>query len=222
MDKYDNILDFYLLATKLKTVVRSGWNENHWNIKAERLESIAEHVYGTCILAIAINSEFPHNIDINKVIKMLVLHEIGEAIIGDITPTDGITPEEKERMEHEAMAEVLSSLEEKDELLKLLLEFDAHETNESIFAARIDKMEADIQAKIYQEMGLYDQEYWNEFIDKTPRLKKLHEEGVENKMFNYWYIYDRAILGNDEAFLGLQDKLKDEEVLKRKREKNER
>ena len=68
-------------------------------------------------------------------------------------------------------------------------------------------------------MNIYS---WNEFIDKTPRLKKLHDEGVENKMFNYWYIYDRAILGNDEAFLGLQDKLKDEEVLKRKREKNER
>ncbi len=221
MDKYDNILDFYLLATKLKTVVRSGWNENHWNIKAERLESIAEHVYGTCILAIAINSEFPHNIDINKVIKMLVLHEIGEAIIGDITPTDGITPEEKERMEHEAMAEVLSSLEEKDELLKLLLEFDAHETEESKFAARIDKMEADIQAKIYQEQGLYDQEHWDKFIDKTPRLKKLHDEGVENKMFNYWYIYDRPLMGDDEAFLGLQDKLKNEEVLKRRRKKNE-
>ena len=161
MDKYDNVLDFYLLATRLKNVIRSGWNSSHWNINADRLESIAEHVYGTCILAIAINSEFPHDIDINKVVKMLVLHEIGEAIIGYITPTDGIIPEEKERMEHEAMAEVLSPLKEKDELLSLLLEFDAHETNESKFAARIDKMEADIQAKIYQEQGLYDQEYWN-------------------------------------------------------------
>ena len=219
MDKFDNVLDFYLLATKLKTVVRSGWNSKHWNISAERLESIAEHIYGTCILAIAIQSEFPHDIDINKVVKMLVLHEIGETIIGDITPTDNVTPEEKERIEHEAMAEALSPLADKEELLKLVYEFDAHETNESKFATMIDKMEADIQAKVYQEQGLYDQYYWDRFIDSVPRLKKLHDEGVENKMFNYWYIYDREKMGDDEAFLGLQDKLKNEDILTRKREK---
>lgn len=218
MDKFDNILDFYLLATKLKTMIRSGWNENHWNIKADRLESIAEHVYGTCILAIAINSEFPHDININKVLKMLILHEIGETIIGDITPTDGITPEEKERLEHEAMAKVLEPLSEKEELLKLLLEFDEHKTPESLFAARIDKMEANIQAKVYQEKGLYDQNYWDSFVNSVPRLKKLHEDGVENKMFNYWYIYDRDVMGNDEAFLGLQDKVNDTNILKRKRD----
>ena len=38
-------------------------------------------------------------------------------------------------------------------------------------------------------------------------------------MFNYWYIYDRPKMGNDEAFLGLQDKLKNENILERKREK---
>ena len=219
MDKYDNVLDFYFLATRLKDVVRSGWNDSHWNIQAERLESIAEHVYGTCILAIGMQSEFPHDIDFNKTLKMLVLHEIGEAIIGDITPTDGYTEEEKERIEHEAMAQVLSTLNDKDELLNLLLEFDEHKTKESLFAAKIDKLEADIMAKKYQEQGFYNQECWDKFINKTPRLKKLHDEGVENKMFNYWYIYDRPKFVDDESFLGLQDKLKNEDVLSRKREK---
>lgn len=218
MDKFDNVLDFYLLATKLKNVIRSGWDSKHWNIKAERLESIAEHIYGTCILAIAMQSEFPHDIDINKVVKMLVLHEIGETIIGDITPTDGITPEEKERTEHLAMAEALSFLGDKEELLKLVYEFDAHETNESIFAARIDKLEADIQAKIYQEQGLYDQEYWDSFVEKNARLKFLHDRGMASKMFDYWYIYDRDRMGDDEAFKGMQDKVKDEYILKRRKD----
>ena len=218
MDKFDNVLDFYLLATKLKNVIRSGWDSKHWNIKAERLESIAEHIYGTCILAIAMQSEFPHDIDINKVVKMLVLHEIGETIIGDITPTDNITPEEKERTEHLAMAEALSFLGDKEELLKLVYEFDAHETNESIFAARIDKLEADIQAKIYQEQGLYDQEYWDSFVEKNARLKLLHDSGMASKMFDYWYIYDRDRMGDDEAFKGMQDKVKDEYILKRRKD----
>jgi len=218
MDKFDNVLDFYLLATKLKNVIRSGWDNKHWNIKAERLESIAEHIYGTCILAIAMQSEFPHDIDINKVVKMLVLHEIGETIIGDITPTDNITLEEKERIEHEAMAEALSSLNDKDELLKLVYEFDAHVTNESKFAFMIDKLEADIQAKIYQEKGCYNQDEWNAFANSIPRLKKLYDSGKASKMFDYWYIYDRPKMGDDEAFKGMQDKVNDEYILKRRKD----
>src|SRR5574344_788024 len=93
---------FYLLATQLKYKIRSGWDETHWNVSKERLESIAEHVYGTCILALSIDSEFETNLDINKVVKMLVIHELGEVFIGDITPFDNITPEEKMEKEHEA------------------------------------------------------------------------------------------------------------------------
>lgn len=71
---------FYLLATQLKYKIRSGWDKTHWNVSKERIESVAEHVYGTCILALSIYSNFEVNVDINKVIKMLVLHEIGEVI----------------------------------------------------------------------------------------------------------------------------------------------
>ena len=44
-EKIKNTMRFYLLATKLKYKIRSGWDEKHWNIKSERIESIAEHVY---------------------------------------------------------------------------------------------------------------------------------------------------------------------------------
>lgn len=93
--RLDDAMRFYLLATQLKYKIRSGWDETHWNVSKERLESIAEHVYGTCILALSIDSEFETNLDINKVVKMLVIHELGEVVIGDITPFDNITPEEK-------------------------------------------------------------------------------------------------------------------------------
>lgn len=99
-------------------------DETHWNVSKERLESIAEHVYGTCILAISIDSEFETYLNINKVIKMLAIHEIGEVVIGDITPFDNITHEEKMKIEHKAMKNVLGDLIKKDELYSLLLEFD--------------------------------------------------------------------------------------------------
>ena len=106
LDNYKSAINFYLLATKLKYKIRSGWDSKHWNIKSDRLESVAEHIYGTCILAIGLDSEFNLGIDLNKVIKMLVIHELGEVLIPDITPFDGITKEEKKQMEHEAFKKV--------------------------------------------------------------------------------------------------------------------
>ena len=83
--------------------IRSGWDKEHWNIKSERIESIAEHVYGTLILAISLDSEFEFNLDLDKVLKMLILHEIGEVIIGDITMFNGISKEEKEELKEEEL-----------------------------------------------------------------------------------------------------------------------
>src|SRR5574344_507425 len=99
-DRYADAMRFYLLATKLKYKLRSGWDSKHWNVSSERLESIAEHVYGTLILAMsldsamALESEFQSQINFDKVLRMLITHEIGEVLIGDITPFDNITPEQ--------------------------------------------------------------------------------------------------------------------------------
>ena len=70
-ERLKSIMSFYLLATRLKYKIRSGWDETHWNVSKERLESVAEHIYGTCILALSIDSEFETNLDIDKIIKML-------------------------------------------------------------------------------------------------------------------------------------------------------
>lgn len=90
-----NMIKFYLLATELKDKIRSGWKV--WNIDRSRVESVAEHIYGTCILAIGIDSEFDFKIDLQKVIMMIVLHEIEEIEIGDLTLFDKITKEEKRK-----------------------------------------------------------------------------------------------------------------------------
>ena len=61
----------------------------------ERLESVAEHIYGCLILAIAINSEYKLNLDMYKVLKMLTLHELEEVLMGDLTIRANITKEQK-------------------------------------------------------------------------------------------------------------------------------
>lgn len=208
-EKLRNSMRFYLLATQLKYKIRSGWDKTHWNVSKERIESIAEHVYGTCILALSIDSEFKTNLDINKVIKMLVLHELGEVIIGDITPFDNITPEEKMKKEHEAMREVIGDLVNQEEFLSLLFEFDEKKTKEAIFAHHCDKLEADIQAKVYQDMGcqhpLDEQE--DNVVFKSNKVQQMVKDGAQTA-FDIWYEWDKSLYYDDEGFARLLDYVK--------------
>mgnify|MGYP003307729239 FL=1 len=66
MIREKNVVDFYVLCNTLKNVVRSGWKI--WNVKKERLESIAEHIFGTQMLAVAMWSEYGYDIDLKKVL----------------------------------------------------------------------------------------------------------------------------------------------------------
>lgn len=208
--KLNDAMRFYLLATQLKYKIRSGWDETHWNVSKERLESIAEHVYGTCILALSIDSEFETNLNINKVVKMLVIHELGEVVIGDITPFDNITPEEKIEKEHEAIKEVLGDLIKKDEFYSLLLEFDDKKTKEAVFAHHCDKLEADIQAKVYQDMGCQHSldEQKNNVVFKSQRVQQMVKDGAKSA-FDIWYEWDKSLYFDDETFTNILDYVKE-------------
>lgn len=207
--KFQNAMRFYLLATQLKYKIRSGWDKNHWNVSKERIESIAEHVYGTCILAISIASEFECNIDLSKVLKMLVIHELGEVIIGDITPFDNVSKEEKLKTEHEAIVKVIGNLASKDELISLLFEFDKRKTKEAIFAYHCDKLEADIQSKVYQDMGYHhsldDQE--NNVVFKSAKVQQMLANGAQTA-FDIWYEWDKSIYNDAPVFAQMLDFLK--------------
>lgn len=207
--KLKNAMRFYLLATQLKYKIRSGWDEKHWNVSKERIESVAEHVYGTCILAISLDSEFECHIDVNKVIKMLVVHELGEVIIGDITPFDNVSKEEKLRREHEAIIKVIGDLVKKDELIALLHEFDERKTKESIFAYHCDKLEADIQSKVYQDRGCHHsldaQE--NNVVFNNSIAQQIVANGAKTA-FDIWYEWDKHIYADDEVFAQMLDFVK--------------
>ena len=93
MDRLKNVIDFYLITNELKNKVRTGWKE--LGISSERLESVAEHIYGCLMLAIAIGSEYDLELDMYKVIRMLSLHELEETFMKDYTLRDGISKNEK-------------------------------------------------------------------------------------------------------------------------------
>lgn len=153
MNREENVVNFYIICNKLKNVIRTGWID--WNVKRNRLESVAEHIYSTQMLAIAMKSEYGYDIDIMKVIYMLAIHELGETVIGNLTQFQ-ISREEKEIIEHEAVSKILEGLVDKEYIKELFLEFDSHETQESIFAYQCDKLECDLQSKLYDIEGCVD------------------------------------------------------------------
>ena len=152
-EKLENLVDFYVSTLSLKDIIRTGWDKEHWNVLKERLESVAEHTYSTMILAVGMHSVFDYrNIDIDKVIKMLLMHDLGEKIIGDIPEFDSRKNSKKER-ELLAFKEIVSSLPNKKEFVDLFIEFSEMETPESIYANLCDKMDCDIMAKVHEDNG---------------------------------------------------------------------
>ena len=153
MSKEQNVINYYVICNRLKNIIRTGWKD--WNVQRERIESVAEHIFGVQMLAIAMKSEYQYDVDIMKVIYMLAVHELGETIIGDLTQFQ-ISKEEKEKMEHEAVHSILNGLLDGNQIEELFLEFDAHNTKEAIFAYQCDKLECDLQSKLYDEEGCVD------------------------------------------------------------------
>ena len=153
MQKTESVVKFYVLCNKLKKVVRTGWKD--WGVSSERVESVAEHIYGTQMLGLAMWSEFGYDIDISKVIKILAIHELEETVIGDLTQFQ-IDKKEKEKIGHIAVKNILKDLINGEEIESLILEFDARQTPEAQFAYQCDKLECDLQCKIYDEENCVD------------------------------------------------------------------
>ena len=199
MSTVESVFKFYLLCNKLKNVIRTGWK--NWNVKRDRIESVAEHIYSVQMLAIAMKSEFNYDVDIYKVIYMLAIHELGETVIGDITLFD-MDRKDKERMEHEAVHQILKGLLDGDKIEELFLEFDAHQTKEAKFAYMCDKLECDLQAVVYDLekcVDLNDQANNSSFLDD--KVQKLLKNGYS--FGEMWLKFGQERYSYDENFMAV-------------------
>jgi len=208
MTKEQKVVNYYVLCNKLKNVIRTGWID--WKVNRKRIESIAEHIYGVQMLAIAMKSEFQYDIDIMKVIYMLAIHELGETIIGDLTQFQ-ISKEEKEKIEHEAVHSILSTLIEGDQIEELFLEFDAHKTKEAIFAYQCDKLECDIQSKLYDQEDCVDLNHQegNETINNE-LVKSLLESG--QSWSDMWLEFGQKKYPYDSNFMSVSRYVKENTI----------
>ena len=205
MRKEESVISFYVLCNKLKDIIRTGWKD--WKVNRDRVESIAEHIYGVQMLAIAMKSEYEYDIDITKVIFMLAIHELGETVIGDITQFQ-MSKEQKERIEHEAVHDILSNLIDGETIEELFLEFDAHETKEALFAYQCDKLECDIQCKLYDQEGCVDlNNQEGNATYNNPTVKAMLDNGAS--WSDMWLQFGQNKYPYDENFMAVSKYVKE-------------
>ena len=119
-------------------------NTRHsWTSKGRR-ESVAEHSWRVSVMAMLMKDEFP-GVDIDKVVRMCLLHDIGEAVTGDIPAFE--KTDDHRAVEARAISALLDSLPEPwpGELRALFAEMDAMETTEARLCKALDRMEAILQ-----------------------------------------------------------------------------
>ncbi len=155
-----NITEFNKFIGILKTVKRTGWVNN----KIPHPESVAEHSFRTGILAMLLAKEM--NVDALKSIKMALIHDVGESIIGDIVIGKQGTPpsfvQAKRAKERDAIKRIFSSIGNAGkEYVKLFDEYEENKSPEARFVKQLDKLEMAIQAYEYEnKYGLDLEEFY--------------------------------------------------------------
>lgn len=142
MDKQEleNILTFLRHAEQLKNTYRSS------HTSTGRKESVAEHTWRLCLMTLVLERHFPE-VDMSRVIKICIIHDLGEAINGDIpapSQDDSIEKSEKERNDLLQLADSLPDYLKK-ELVELWDEYENASSSEAKTAKGLDKLETIIQ-----------------------------------------------------------------------------
>ena len=216
MSKEENVINYYVICNKLKNIIRTGWKD--WHVQKDRLESVAEHVYGVQMLALAIKSEYQYDVDIMKVIFMLAIHELGETVIGDLTQFQ-ISKKEKEKIEHESVHKILNNLIDGDQIEQLFLEFDSRNTKEAKFAYMCDKLECDLQSKLYDEEGCVDLN--NQEGNDTMQNEKVQEllKSSNYSWSTMWLKYGQEMYPYDDNFKAISTYTMDHQIGESKKSK---
>lgn len=136
--KPKELLEILSVAERLKC------NTRHCYTSSGRHESVAEHSWRLSLMAMLLTEEFPEA-DMDKVIRMCLIHDLGEAFTGDIPTFEKTTADtEKEDSLLDSWVQTLPETA-KAEFSALLAEMNALETQEAKIYKALDKMEAVIQ-----------------------------------------------------------------------------
>lgn len=181
----DPALSGYFRLMRLKRLFRQGWLKR--GLPSELCESVAEHSFGTALLALLVagrgGSEGAWGgVDPPRAALLALVHELGEAYAGDITPVDGVSPEDKAALERASILRALDGHPDADWFLSMWEEFEEGSSLEARFVRQLDRLEMGLQAALQEAEGYPGM---GEFFDSArrtvlePRLRAMLETAIE-------------------------------------------
>jgi len=175
------ILDFFKTAANLKKIPRQGWIDK---LSLDNPESVADHSYSMAVMSMVISDLENYNSE--KILKMVLLHDLAESKIGDYTP-EQLSNEKKNKLENNAFGEIIKNLPDliKSQYLQIWQEYQENNSPDSKIVHQIDRLEMALQAKIYQKDG-HSQEKLESFFESAktditdPKLKELFTKIIKD------------------------------------------
>lgn len=168
-----DILTFLKSAEKLKCTLRSGYASDG------RRESTAEHTWRLCLMVMVFEKQLPPEINLLKLLKICLIHDLGEAIGGDIPATEQKAP--KSDSERRDFMTLLAPLEEaqRAEFLALWDEYENASSPEAVFAKGFDKLETILQHSQGENPPGFDYDfnlsYGKKQTDAHPLLSEIRQ-----------------------------------------------
>jgi putative hydrolases of HD superfamily len=135
------ILEFLRAAERLKTTARSGWTS------AGQPESVAEHTWRLCLMALVLRPSFP-DVNFERLVKICIVHDLGEAIGGDVPAPEQVRRAgSKAADERRDLLQLLAPLPApvRDEITALWDEYERAQSTEARLAKALDKLETILQ-----------------------------------------------------------------------------
>lgn len=180
---------FVQIVRLLKTQKRTGWLDR--KIPPLMAESISDHMYRMSIIAMMVPKK---GLDIDRCVKIALIHDIAEALVGDITPFGGVPKTEKHRRELETIHYLASLIkpynpEFASNMVELWLDYEEIRCIEARYIKDIDKYEMIQQAWDYEQE--YGEKYdLSEFYDSrsgivTPEVGELCDEVIRQRQARF-------------------------------------
>lgn len=142
-----NLVKFFKTVGKLKRTPRSGWVE----LGIRTPESVADHTFRASILCMVYSDL--EDLDELRLLRMALMHDLPEAITGDLTPSRKIAGSKEK--ENAAMNHMLSLIprRQREKYIKAWREYQEGKTREAKAVRQLEKLEMALQAKEYEEAG---------------------------------------------------------------------
>lgn len=111
-----------------------------------RRESVADHTWRLCLMALLLHDLY-EDVDFSRLVKICIVHDLGEAVGGDIPAPDQSGRGEKTEVERRDLLHLIAPLpgRQRAEILELWDEYEASTTPEARLAKALDKLETLLQ-----------------------------------------------------------------------------